>query len=135
VKIIFRPHHFLCTLGFQGKGYSPDYVKNYASIVEALLQNEDLEIEVVAQSDSICAACPHEREGECEQENKVQVIDKNHSNILGVKSGDVVTWRQAKQLMKNKMTVAAFHKACEGCKWQPMGMCEAALKQLRDELP
>ena len=25
----FRPHHFLCTLGFEGKGYSDEFVRNY----------------------------------------------------------------------------------------------------------
>ena len=32
----FRPHHFLCTLGFQGKGYSPGFVANFQAIADRL---------------------------------------------------------------------------------------------------
>lgn len=63
MKITFRPHHFLCTLGFQGKGYSPSFVENYTRHVEALHDNEDVEIEVVEKGDTICSACPHQKKG------------------------------------------------------------------------
>ena len=32
----FRPHHFLCTLGFEGKGYSDAFTRNMAEIADAL---------------------------------------------------------------------------------------------------
>lgn len=133
MKISFRPHHFLCTLGFQGKGYSPAFVKHYTCLVEAIHDNEDLEIEVVAKGDSICGACPHQREEICKEESKVKRIDGYHSQILGIVPGDVLSWREAKQLIKDNMTIAAFNTACKGCEWQQLGMCEAALKRLLGE--
>jgi hypothetical protein len=133
VKIRFRPHHFLCTLGFQGKGYTPQYVEKYRKIVESLQNDEDLIIEVVAEGDSICGFCPHLSDAGCNQETKVQGIDKNHRHILSLKTGDVLTWAEAKKRLKDKMTLAAFHKACEGCEWKAQGMCESALKKLHGE--
>ena len=126
----FRPHHFLCTLGFQGKGYSPDFIENYEKIVTALHTNEELSIEVVSSGDSICRACPHKGDGGCDREEKIQGLDLRHSQILGIKTGDRLSWRRGKELLKNYMTVEAFHKACQGCSWKSLGLCETALKKL-----
>ena len=133
MKLSFRPHHFLCTLGFQGKGYSPDFIKNYTRIVEALCKEEELSIEVVTGEDSICRACPHQGERECKVEEKIQGLDARHSQTLNIKGGDVLSWKEAQKRLKERMTIEAFHRACEGCEWKPFGICEAALKKLRDE--
>lgn len=135
MKFSFRPHHFLCTLGFQGKGYSPGFIDNYTQIVEALRENEELPIEVVAGADSICRACPHQSAGVCTTEEKIQGLDTRHSQILSIKPGDVLTWRMGKERLKKSMTVDAFHKACEGCQWKSLGVCEEALKKLHDGTP
>lgn len=126
----FRPHHFLCTLGFQGRGYSPEFIDNYKAIVEALQTNEELSIEVVPKEDSICGACPHLEKGVCEQEEKIQALDVRHLTVLGLQVGDVLTWKQACALLKEKMTMEAFHQACSGCSWKSLGICEAALRSL-----
>lgn len=133
MKLSFRPHHFLCTLGFQGKGYSPKFVKNYTQIGAALQENDELPIEVVSHQDSICTACPHQSEGLCEVEEKVHRLDGRHSQILSIRAGDMLTWKEAKDLLKEKMTLEAFHQACQGCEWKPSGICEAALQKLQVE--
>ncbi len=133
MKFSFRPHHFLCTLGFQGKGYSPGFIENYTHLVEALHQNEELPLEVVTDLDSICGPCPHHAGGMCKFEEKIQSLDDRHSAILDIKVGDVLTWREAQERFKEKMTLAAFHQACKGCSWKAFGVCEAALRKLRGE--
>jgi len=130
MKFSFRPHHFLCTLGFQGRGYSPEFIDNYKAVVEALHHNEELLIEVVPMEDSICGACPHLEKGICEQEEKIQTLDARHSYVLGLHSGDILSWKQARALLKEKMTVETFHQACSGCSWKALGICEAALRKL-----
>jgi hypothetical protein len=131
MTLSFRPHHFLCTLGFQGKGYSPRFVENYATIAKALKNDENTLIEVVSVRDSICGACPHQRADGCEKEEKIQQLDARHSKILALKPGDVLNWREAKERFKRHMTLAAFHQACRGCPWKPLGLCERALRELR----
>lgn len=130
MKISFRPHHFLCTLGFQGEGYSPDFVKNYAQIVEALQKDEELPIQVVSGGDSICSACPHQGIRGCTVEEKIQRLDRCHSQILNLRSGDVVSWKEGQQRLKEYMTLENFHQACAGCEWKAWGVCEDALKKL-----
>jgi hypothetical protein len=114
-------------------GYSPKFVENYTQIVEALQQDEELPIEVVPFGDTICGACPHQREEICGQEAKIHSLDTRHSDALGIAVGDVLTWREAKERLKDKMTLETFHQACEGCQWKAFGVCETALRKLRDE--
>ena len=130
----FRPHHFLCTLGFQGKGYSSTFVKNYTKIVEKLLSAEDeLMIEVVSKTDDICAPCPNRLGRFCNKEAKIASLDCKHAKILGLKTGERLTWAQAKQKLKKHMSVDAFAFACQGCPWKDYGFCEAALVNLQAE--
>ena len=54
----YRPHHFLCSLGFEGKGYSPEFTANMAAIVMGRVrapQGDATVIEVADGFDDICA--------------------------------------------------------------------------------
>lgn len=130
MEISFRPHHFLCTLGFQGVGYSSDFVENYQQIVDAIQKDEELPIQVVIRKDSICSVCPHQRVEGCAVEEKIQGLDARHAQILRLKQGDILSWAEAKQRLKDYMTLDEFHQACSGCEWKELGACETALKTL-----
>lgn len=133
--IRFRPHHFLCTLGFEGKGYSESFVKNYAEIARELRETVDGDkrmIEVVDGTDSICGPCPNRREDACETEAKIRTLDGAHAKILGVKAGDRLTWGSAKKALRENMSLEKFTTACAPCAWQKAGMCEKALTALRE---
>ncbi len=59
--IRYRPHHFLCSLGFENKGYSDAFIANMADIVVGQLRapsGEEKLIEVTVEADDICAPCP-----------------------------------------------------------------------------
>lgn len=126
----FRPHHFLCTLAFEGKGYSPDYVKNFYRIVRDL---DQAQLEVVLGFDAICEPCPHHGTYQCTFEDKVSQLDQAHAEILGLKPGDQLTWAAAKERLKQHMTLERFHQACASCSWKALGVCEAHLKALHQE--
>jgi hypothetical protein len=134
VKLYFRPHHFLCTVAFQGEGYSPKFVQNYWEIVKILKSSSDILIEVNAGLDSICYPCPNHSHGKCSVEAKIRVLDQRHSNVLEIFPEDLLTWAEAKQIIREKMTLEKFHHACSGCEWKSLGVCEIALKQLHDKL-
>ena len=60
----YRPHHFLCSLGFEGKGYSEAFTANMAAIVMGRLRaagGDATLIEVTPATDDICAPCPKRR--------------------------------------------------------------------------
>lgn len=131
--IRFRPHHFLCTLGFQGKGYSPAFVANYQMIVDTLRQSEgdNILIHVVEKTDSICAPCPNKRDERCATQAKIDALDKAHAAILNIKVGDILSWGEAKKRIARQMTLEKFHTACAICPWKRLGVCEKALTELK----
>ncbi|MDO8953861.1 MAG: DUF1284 domain-containing protein [Gammaproteobacteria bacterium] len=125
----FRPHHFLCTLCFQGKGYSPEFVQNYQALADILRaeHGDETLIEVVAQTDHICSPCPHKREALCETQAKIVKLDTAHANALGLKTGEKLTWGQAKARIAQNIDLATFEKICEPCSWKASGMCREVL--------
>ncbi|MBN9412824.1 MAG: DUF1284 domain-containing protein [Candidatus Paracaedimonas acanthamoebae] len=128
----FRPHHFLCTIGFVGEGYSPNFVKNYAKIVNKLEEDENTSIRVHFGTDSICAACPGKLARDlCMSQKKIDPLDDAHAKILELKNGEILTWKQAKGRLIKKMTFKAFHQACKRCNWKKLGVCETALRSLK----
>jgi len=131
--IQFRPHHFMCTLSFQGRGYSRPFIHNYKAIVEQLNKRPDTLIKVVQDIDSICQACPHQMKSvTCNKQWFISELDKRHQQILDIKNEDVISWEQAKERIKTRMTIEKFQAACEGCEWKTYGICEKSLKALLD---
>ncbi|MBA3661774.1 MAG: DUF1284 domain-containing protein [Gammaproteobacteria bacterium] len=130
MRVNFRPHHFLCALTFQGKGYSQPFIENFAAIMTLLNKNEanDVLIEVVLETDSICTPCPHRSKNRCATQSKIERLDAAHQQVLGVNAGDLMTWKAARQLMKDKLSMAQFHEICKDCEWKIYGMCETTLK-------
>jgi len=131
----YRPHHFLCTLGFQGKGYSPGFVQNFSTIVGRLREKDGEQqlIEVVDVCDDICQPCPRRSKQLCQQEKTIAVLDAGHSQVLGLQAGQRISWGEAKDLLKERMSIADFHRVCSACSWKSLGYCEGALRSLQSE--
>lgn len=129
--IKFRPHHFMCTLGFQGRGYSLSFVKNYKKIVQKLASDENVLIEVVANMDGVCSACPNKlSETLCKTQDKITQLDHRHQETLGLKIGETLSWKEAKIRIKKHMTIAKFDHSCHGCLWKEYGVCQKSLENL-----
>lgn len=124
----------MCTLGFQGKGYSPSFIKNYQRIVDRLKADPETPIQVTPGLDHICSACPHQTaQQQCTKQVLIDRLDQAHLNVLGWQPHQVVTWHTAQDTLKHRMTLDRFHQACEGCSWKSLGVCEAALAALQKE--
>jgi soluble lytic murein transglycosylase-like protein len=132
-RVQFRPHHFLCTVGFRGKGYSDSFVENYQEIADHLRgpDGDNQEIQVVEETDSICAPCPNRREKLCTAQEKIESLDRRHAEALGVGEGDVLTWKEAKQRIKKNVDFETFERICDGCQWKDLGVCRESLAELR----
>lgn len=132
--IRFRPHHFMCTLGFQGHGYSLGFVKNYKKIVQRIISDENTLIEVAGNMDSICLACPNKTtETLCKTQDKITKLDTKHQGVLELKIGEILSWKQAKLRIKKHMTVEKFDYTCDGCSWKEYGICQKSLENLLQE--
>jgi uncharacterized protein len=135
--ITFRPHHFMCALSFQGNGYSPAFVANFAAIMQQLNAPEGnaVEIAVVDHTDSICEPCPSRLGKACQTQEKITRLDNAHAQVLQISPGQTLTWGAAKQRIGDLMSLENFHQACEGCSWKSFGICEGVLtKFLQDHV-
>jgi hypothetical protein len=132
----FRPHHYLCALGFQGKGYSEDFTANmHAIVVEQLRADggDTREIQTVGWTDDICGPCPKRRGRLCSDQPKIKSLDRSHAAALKLEPNEILTWGQAKERIKKHVPAGSLSSVCAGCQWLEYGMCEAALKELHEQ--
>lgn len=132
MKIKFRPHNFLCALGFIGEGYSPEFIANFTAIMAILTSagGDETKITIVNEADSICAPCPHRRGKSCASQELITQLDQDYGKTLNMNSGDVISWGEAKQRIKTHVSLDKFHSICASCEWKKLGVCEKALREL-----
>jgi hypothetical protein len=131
----YRPHHFLCSLGFEGKGYSPEFTANMSAIVMARLrapEGDATVIEVTGGFDDICAPCPRNAGHACTHQPKIDRLDNAHAAALGLAPGDRLTWGEAKARIRAAVPPGSLKTLCAGCEWKTSGMCETALSHLHE---
>ncbi|MEL7214773.1 MAG: DUF1284 domain-containing protein [Pseudomonadota bacterium] len=129
----FRPHHFLCALGFEGKGYSSRFTANMTEIVEGRLRGpggDATPIEVTSATDDICAPCPKRIGTLCTAQSKIANLDAAHADALGVAPGDTLTWGEAQSRIKARITPDTLDTICADCSWLKHGMCTSAVARL-----
>lgn len=132
----YRPHHFLCSLGFKGKGYSDGFVANMATIIDGRLRAEGgdaVEIEVVGTADDICTPCPKRRGRLCESQTRIAALDARHARALGLFAGTRITWGEARRRIVRRVPPGSLPQLCAGCQWLDLGLCESALAALHEE--
>ncbi len=136
VPLRYRPHHFLCSIGYEGKGYSEGFTANMTAIVMGRLRavgGDATLIEVAGAADDICAPCP-KRQGEgCEAGGKIARLDAAHARALNLAPGDRLTWGEAKARIRAAVPAGSLRHLCAGCEWEPLGLCAAALARIHAE--
>lgn len=112
-----RPHHGLCTAFFEGKGYSGDFVRNMANVIE-MLEGDDPEIILTVGEDIICANCPNNRTHICDSSEKVVGYDNAVLEICGLFAGDVVRWSDFRDTAFDRIISAGrLPEVCGDCQW------------------
>lgn len=132
----YRPHHFLCSLGFEGKGYSESFTENMTAIVMGRLRakgGDATVIEVTGATDDICAPCPKRRGRLCTNQDKIKTLDRAHAAALRLEPRETLTWGEAKARIRANIPAGSLKTLCAGCEWERYGMCEAAMRRLHDE--
>jgi hypothetical protein len=134
----FRPHHVLCSLGFEGHGYSDGFIANMEAIVMGRLRAGDggaAVIEITGAADAICAPGPRRRGDGCADQPRIDRLDAAHAAALDLAAGQRLTWAEAQDRVRARITPERLDTICEGCRWLPMGLCKAAVARLRAGAP
>lgn len=114
--ISLRPHHALCIQFFEGKGYSPEFVKNMATVIEHLKQ--DTKIMLTVGTDRICDSCPNRKEEQCNQDAKVIRYDKAVLSVCQLNEEQEYHWQEIDSKV-NTLIIQPdmLHNICGDCSW------------------
>lgn len=129
-----RAHNLLCIQGFVGKGYSPAFVANMQAVIDGL--DEHAPVEVIAQPDALCAACPNLVESGCAlhgegSEAGIVRQDRDVLQRLGLAEGATVAWGDIVARIARHVAPDDLDDICGACPWLPLGVCKAGLARLR----
>ena len=127
---MLRPHHVLCAIGWQGRGYSPEFTENMNAIVWGRLRRNPLtEVIFTGTADSICAPCPWRRGLGCEAAERITGLDARHAAALGIRPGQRMNWAEARGRAASRVRPADLQRICNGCQW--IALCQPALARLQ----
>ncbi|MGZ3698214.1 MAG: DUF1284 domain-containing protein, partial [Bdellovibrionota bacterium] len=79
------------------------------------------------------APWPHRLDSLCKTQSKIEALDQAHATILGLQTGEVLSWGEAKKRIRARMTEDRFDSACAPCEWKSLGHCRTALRKLHTE--
>lgn len=117
-ELIIRAHHLLCMRGFQGYGYSREFVDNMERILKWIHDNPRKPIMIVDFPDDICAACPFLDGSTClRAEDTVRLMDQMLMDLLGIKSGDGLTSTEIDDLISPLLDSPELTEICGECSW------------------
>ncbi|MBO6110105.1 MAG: DUF1284 domain-containing protein [Methanobrevibacter sp.] len=113
-----RGHHLLCILGFQGYGYSEDFVLNMTRINE-LRKSEKSIIKLTNSPDDIFSSCPNLKNNLCENEMQNEIIVKMDEEVLS-KFNRNIEYNAIdlfNEVILKFNTLKSVENICNDCKW------------------
>jgi hypothetical protein len=130
-----RGHHLLCVHGFQGMGYSEEFIRKMEEVVDFIRDDQqDGYIQVDNQWDVLCKSCPNLMDEICqsseEAEKKIRTMDEKVLNLLGLKTGGVYLKSELVQRTGENVTAEDLEKICNECSWLRYGTCKEGIAKL-----
>ena len=118
MKIKLRGHHLLCLQGFQGYGYSEDFVSNMTRINELRKANECI-ISLTNEPDDICFSCPNLKNNLCENEIQNSIIVKMDNEVLSKLNSNKEhnSIDLFDEVASKFNSLKSVENICNGCKW------------------
>lgn len=119
--IKLRPHHVLCLLRFEGKGYTSDFVKTLTDLIRRLKEGEA--ITIVEGPDDVCAPLCGTRYWHCENASIYRrdkaarhLIQQHKITSEGLRQ-DLLKNKEDRTLTKQLFCSQTIQKPCKGCEW------------------
>ena len=123
----------LCSIGWQGRGYSPEFTANMDAIVLGRLRADPAtDVIFTGTADSICAPCPARRGLGCEANERIAPLDARHAEALGIRPGQRMSWAEAQARATSRLVAADLNRLCAGCQWS--SLCQPALARLQHDM-
>ena len=120
-----RPHHILCIMFFEGKGYSEDFVENMYAVKERLSDNLQQIIPTVNE-DIICTVCPNNNNGVCVSQEKVCGFDRKVLDLCGAAENTPILLSEiTDSAIKNIIEKNLLKTVCGSCEWNYICLAKA----------
>ena len=118
MKIKLRGHHLLCLQGFQGYGYSEDFILNMTRINE-LRKAENCIITLTNSPDDICSECPNLKNNLCENEKQNENIVEMDNEVLSKLNfnNEYNSIDLFNEVSLKFNSLKSVENICNGCKW------------------
>lgn len=110
----------MCLYFFEGKGYSDGFTAHMAEVKDWLLgEKGSASLQLVGETDEICSACPHNRNGRCESAEKVNRYDNGVLQYTGLREGQELTFPEFERIVEEKILIPGHGRAiCGDCQWR-----------------
>ena len=120
MTLALRGHHFLCTLHYQGAGYSDAFTRTMTAVTTAMAAGEHPVVTVASDADPICKACPSlQPDGRtCATEASIRRRDAALLDGMGWHPGQALALEEAQAAVLAKRE-ALMATVCPGCEWLP----------------
>ncbi|HEX9744515.1 MAG TPA: DUF1284 domain-containing protein [bacterium] len=140
--IIIRAHTLLCLQGYQGEGYSPEFVTEMNRVSAVLRSNPSRNVKIIIGADNFCNVCPHHYKGRCiaddpdnvaimmDSPDKMIEMDKRVLKWLGFPENIVVQWRMIVERISETVDSSSMDWLCQDCSWRKYPFCSNALDAL-----
>ena len=119
-----RPHHLLCTQGYEGKGYDENFVRRMTDYVTRMREEAGFRVQITLHPDDICSACPNLADSEhCTSDDKVSAFDRKVMHFFGLQEGKVYNYQKLIRFIDDRMTEERLDSICGTCSWYPVSLC------------
>lgn len=120
MTLALRGHHFLCTLHYQGAGYSDAFTRQMTAVTTAMAADPAQPVTVAEHADPICAACPSlQADGRtCATEPSIRRRDDALLAGMGWRHGQTMPLAEAQAAVLARRE-ALMETVCAGCEWLP----------------
>ena len=120
-NIPLRPHHGMCLAYFKGEGYSDGFSAHMQEMLDIF--QKGAKIQLHADTDEICSACPNNQDGICEARDKVAEYDSAVLERCGLKAGQVLDFAAFTKTVQEKILATDKRREiCGNCQWN--SICE-----------
>ena len=87
-NIPLRPHHGMCLAYFKGEGYSDGFSAHMQEMLDIF--QKGAKIQLHADTDEICSACPNNEKGCCSSFSLVEAYDNAVLELCGLENGQIM---------------------------------------------
>lgn len=128
--IRIRAYHLLCIQGFQGYGYSDNFVSHMRRVISFLKLNQYSDIQIVDDIDELCSKCPHNIDDRCFKESShgINKVDKLIIENTGLDLKHIYTIHEAFSIINQNLDKDLLLFICSDCSWK--NKCLFSLKVL-----